>query len=73
MIEQPRDSKVYLESKSFIVSSPIRARFIGSNGKFTNGEETFSNNVSIECTSSLPYFDGIARSRGDLPSVEIVP
>jgi len=72
MIEQAKDSKIFLESDSSIVSSPVRVRFI-SNGNFTNGEETFSNNVSFEATSSLPYFDGLARSRGELPDTEIVP
>lgn len=73
MVEQSKDSKLFLKSDSSIYPSPIKVRFIGSDGKFTNGEETFSNNVSLEATSSLPYFDGLGRSRGDLPDINIVP
>jgi hypothetical protein len=36
-------------------------------------EDTFSSNMSLEATSSLPYFDGVSRNRGDLPDTDIVP
>lgn len=72
MLEQRRDSK-FINDKSFSNSgSPVKVNFIGPGGVLTDGEETFSNNVSTECTSSLPYFDNQGRSRGPLPSTSLI-
>lgn len=72
MLEQRRDSKMFIESDSSIVGAPVAVRFV-SQGVNVPGELTFSNNLSTESTSSIPYFDGIGRSRGDLPDINIVP
>lgn len=72
MLEQRKDTKIYNEDIGAPTSAPIRVRFI-SNGQIIPGELTFSNNLSTEATSSLPYFDGEGRSRGALPDTDIVP
>ena len=63
MMEQSRDSKFFIEGNSSIVESPIKIRFISSSGTFTDGLNTDASNVSNEATSSIPYFDGVARNR----------
>jgi hypothetical protein len=73
MLEQARDSKMILQSNATTIPSPIKIRFVGANNSTTAGGETFSNNLSLAATSSLPYFDGEARSRGDLPDIDLVP
>lgn len=65
MLEQRKDSKFFDEMG--IVSSPIKVTF-----STVDGELSFSSNLSLEATSSLPYFDGESRNRGELPEVEFV-
>lgn len=43
--------------------NPIEVQFIDSEGNRASPEDTTSHNLSLNCTSSLPYFDGIARNR----------
>ncbi len=63
MLEQRQDTKFLKIGKS-TVGSPIKIRFSQS-----DPADTFSSNLSFEATSSLPFFDGISRNRGDLPSL----
>lgn len=44
----------------------VTVRFVDSAGQLTNPANTWSNNMSFEATSSLPYFDGESRSRPDI-------
>ena len=72
MLEQARDSKIYLEDNGSIISSPVKVRFVDGSGSAVEPENTFASNMSSEATSSLPYFDDISRNRGALPSVVAV-
>ena len=69
MLEQAKDSKVYLEDTQAIIGSPVKVKFVDSSGSTVDPEDTFSSNVSNEATSSLPYFDDVSRNRSALPSV----
>lgn len=48
------------------LKGPIEVRFVDSAGNTTNPENTSSQNLSLEATSSLPYFDGIERNRNPI-------
>ena len=53
--------------RRFIGTSPVSVKFIEPlSGKSTSPENTWSSNLSHECTSSLPYFDGDVRNRGEI-------
>lgn len=41
----------------------VTVNFIDSTGRLTAAENTWSNNLSFECTSSLPFFDGMSLNR----------
>lgn len=41
----------------------VSVKFVDQAGKVTNPENTWSFNLSIEATSSMPYFDGLAMNR----------
>lgn len=64
MLEQRPDTKFFDGSA---LASPVFVKFTT-----TDGELSFSSNVSIEATSSLPYFDNESRNRGVLPDTEFV-
>lgn len=69
MLEQRLYTKFYqYESvegvKSIGQLSPVvTVSFVDSQGNTTRPENTWSQNLSFEVTSSLPYFDGVARNR----------
>lgn len=72
MLEQRSDSRFYrtisrrgrFRGRSYPTASPVRCRFVDTDGVLTIPEKTWSQNLSRFCTSSLPYFDdGIARNR----------
>ena len=66
MMEQRPYTRYYSEEKLF--SAPVQARFVDrETGLVTNPMNTVCQNVSPVMSSSLPYFDGVARSRGDNP------
>lgn len=46
--------------------SPVTVKFLDSDGSLTDPERTQSQNLSLEATSSLPYFDLIQRNRNDI-------
>lgn len=71
MLEQSRDGKVLSEKKqkSVLSSGVVVAKFVsGSSDIETDGIFTQCSNISIECTSSIPYTDLVARNRGTPPS-----
>lgn len=41
----------------------VTVNFIDSSGRLTAAENTWSSNLSFECTSSLPFFDGTGLNR----------
>lgn len=43
--------------------SAVSVKFVDAGGKLTNPQNTFSQNLSFEATSSVPYFDGETRNR----------
>lgn len=64
MLEQRLFTKTRDDQTSKISSiNPVFCEF-----SLTNPEATFSSNLSSECTSSLPYFDGVYRNRSSLLS-----
>ncbi len=68
MLEQRLDTR-FLTSKlgrSTISSSPVQARFVSSDGTSESPSKTSCSNLSQFVTSSLPYFDGVARNRGPI-------
>ncbi len=67
LLEQRKYSKFYNENDGKVKESVI-------NRKFTQLDpyDTYCSNMSIEATSSLPYFDGEIRNRGSLPSSDTV-
>jgi hypothetical protein len=65
MFEQRPNTKFLLKSGKQS-DSPISVRFVTSDGKIAKPENTWSSNLSFEATSSLPYFDGEVRNRGDI-------
>jgi hypothetical protein len=78
MLEQRRDTKFLVEKTdgsvvgfTAVEASPIKIVF-----SEIDPEDTFSSNVSLEATSSLPFFDGDrgdeGRNRGPLPIVTVV-
>ena len=44
----------------------VNVKFVDSTGKLTQPENTWSQNLSFEATSSMPYFDGETRNRPDI-------
>jgi hypothetical protein len=73
MLEQRQFSKFFDTSNknANILSAPVKVRFVDSTGKTTSPELTWSQNLSNEATSSVPYFDGETRNRNaiNLPTL----
>jgi hypothetical protein len=46
--------------------APVTVKFLSSDGRLTPPANTASSNLSFECTSSFPYFDGDARNRSPI-------
>ena len=71
MLEQRPYSKFYNESngndstvqKEGELQGPILIKFVDSAGNLTAPENTTSQNLSNECTSSFPFFDGTSKDR----------
>jgi hypothetical protein len=71
MLEQRKFTKIFslpsqggVEAIQQTVSnSPVTVKFVDMEGNITNPENTQSQNLSFEATSSLPYFDLISRNR----------
>ena len=68
MLEQSRDSKILrsTKGKDALGSSVVIATFVSASSDITtDGIYTQCSNLSIECTSSIPYTDGVVRNRGN--------
>lgn len=71
MLEQRKFTKIFTPNsqdrlqaiQQTISNSPVTVKFVDSEGKLTTPENTQSQNLSIEATSSLPYFDLVSRNR----------
>lgn len=70
MLEQRLFTKAFFETvlgrQSSISTSAVTVRFVDSKGNATAPENTQSQNLSFEATSSMPYFDGEIRNRPSL-------
>lgn len=73
MLEQRLQTKFFVsfdkavpQKKLSITSAGVSVKFINSLGDNTQPINTFSQNLSNECTSSFPYFDGETRNRPDI-------
>jgi hypothetical protein len=68
MFEQRLDTKFFSTARvpsGEVLLGPVQVRFLDRDGKNTDPYKTLSSNMSSEVTSSLPYFDGVARNRPD--------
>lgn len=67
MLEQRPYSKFYITSRdgraASVSEAAISVKFVDATGKLTQPENTWSQNLSLEATSSMPYFDGETRNR----------
>jgi hypothetical protein len=71
MLEQRKFTKIFTPNsqdrlqaiQQTISNSSVTVKFVDSEGKLTTPENTQSQNLSIEATSSLPYFDLVSRNR----------
>lgn len=75
MLEQRPYTKYYQSSekapsisgfKQGTTVAAVTVKFIDAAGKLTKPENTWSQNLSFEATSSVPYFDGETRNRPDI-------
>ena len=49
-----------------VLTGPISVKFVDSSGNITKPELTWSQNLSLEVTSSFPYLDGEYRNRSEV-------
>lgn len=64
MMEQRLDTKFFVKrSPGAVTRGSVTVTFVDQDGKRTKPENTTSQNLSLEVTSSFPYLDGIARNR----------
>lgn len=74
MLEQRQFTKFYMqrsdETKKLgpntVSVAAVQVSFVDSQGNPTNAENTSSQNLSFEATSSFPYFDGETRNRNKI-------
>lgn len=53
-----------LNGQPSVISSPVQINFVEPRTvTITQPTRTFSSNLSVEATSSMPYFDGVVRNR----------
>jgi hypothetical protein len=72
MLEQRQYTKFYISSEKFpfednldenVTEAAVSVKFVDMDGNITNPANTSSQNLSLEATSSVPYFDGQIRNR----------
>ena len=61
--ESPENSPDDPIFKQGIQDAAVSVRFISPDGRLTDPANTWSSNLSLECTSSLPYFEGHSYNR----------
>jgi hypothetical protein len=66
MLEQRQYTKFYNTTDSSQTESVVTIKFLDGEGKITSPENTWSQNLSLEATSSVPYVDGEIHNRTDL-------
>lgn len=78
MLEQRIDTKFFIDAdqtisrnlreksaKTYTSEGVVKVRFTDRDGKTTLPENTWSSNLSLEATSSVPYFDGEVKNRSE--------
>jgi len=71
MLEQRFYTKFFQEKsnelgfRGGITDAPVTVKFFDDTGTLTDPSNTQSQNLSVEATSSLPFFDGEQRNRSD--------
>lgn len=65
MLEQRQYSK-FFTNRNATLTSVVNVRFVDAKGNTTRPENTQSQNLSFEVTSSVPFFDGENRNRTDI-------
>jgi hypothetical protein len=74
-LEQRQNTKFYITDEKELnidnlqkgpTQSVVNVRFVDVDGKTTKPENTWSQNLSLEATSSYPYFDGEERNRSTI-------
>ena len=74
MLEQRQSGKFFItdenlnieNSQKGIGQAAVTIKFVDQSGKLTKPENTWSQNLSIESTSSYPYFDGETKNRNEI-------
>lgn len=75
MLEQRPSTKFYQSAenspgtpgfKPGVTQAAVTVKFVDSDGNLTPPGNTWSNNLSFEATSSMPYLDDVARSRPEI-------
>jgi hypothetical protein len=70
MLEQGIDTKMFVDNN--IEDSPVQVRFVNPiTSQHVEPETTWSSNLSLEATSSLPYFDGEAHNRSTINPLQL--
>jgi hypothetical protein len=61
--EQRLYGKLFNPQNSVTSKGCVSAKFVTSNGVLTQPELTSNQNLSLECTSSIPFIDNVATDR----------
>ena len=73
MLEQRPDTR-FLKSKlgrMTRLSAPVVSNFVSADGSPVTPSKTSCSNLNNYTTSSLPYFDGVARNRGPIITADL--
>lgn len=68
MLEQRAYTKFGLASGAGSTNACVNVKFVDSEGRLTEPANTWSQNLSFESTSSMPFCDGISTSRPEINS-----
>jgi len=61
--ESPENDPTDPNFQQGVKDAVVKVKFLTPSGQLTNPESTWSSNLDFECTSSLPYFDGVSTNR----------
>ena len=61
--ESPENGPVDPNFQQCLKNAVVRVKFVSPDGKTTDPLNTWTSNLSFECTSSLPFFDGVSTNR----------
>jgi len=73
MLEQRPDTRFLISKSGRLTrtSAPIISNFVSVDGSPVTPSKTSCSNLNQHSTSSLPYFDGVARNRGPIVPTEL--